>query len=336
MEKVVLGIDMAKDKFDVYLQQVEQAWRGQFSNHQAGYARLVKWVKKRVGHEVAVHAGMESTGRYGEGLAKHLYTAEFEVSIINAARIKYYARSKLQRNKTDKLDAQLIADFVATQKPYLWQPPTVEAEALHHLIQRLDGLVATQTQEKNRLQAGELPPIVTVSIQAHLAFLGQEIEQLRQEVKTLIDNDPDLHQKRELLTSIPGIGEQTAAILLAFIPDPASGLSSKQVTAYAGLTPEQIQSGNAKRQHDTLSKLGHSRLRSALYMPAVASLRYNPIIVQFAQRLRQKGKRKMTIVAAAMRKLLVLAYGILKSGKLFDPDYSVNAQSTQLKPNIAN
>ena len=145
------------------------------------------------------------------------------------------------------------------------------------------------------------------------------------QIQNHIDQHPDLKTKQALLETIPGIGKKTAAILLAEMPDPKH-LSSKQMAALAGLTPEQLSSGKYCRKQDKLSKVGRVSLRTALYMPALSAMRYNPITQALAERRREKGKQPMTIVAAVMRKLLVLAYGVLKSGQPFDPDFAVNVQ----------
>ena len=140
------------------------------------------------------------------------------------------------------------------------------------------------------------------------------------QIQEHIDQHPDLKSKQTLLASIPGIGKKTAAILLAEMPNPQH-VSAKQMAAFAGLTPEQLASGNYRRRKDTLSKLGSVTLRTALYMPALSAMRFNPITEALAKRLEEKGKLPMTIIAAVMRKLLVLAYGVLKSGHPFDSNF---------------
>jgi len=318
-----LGIDIAKDKFDVCLLHDEQKWSGTFSNDKAGFAKLDSWLDKRASGKLG--ACLEATGRYGERLATHLQQAGHRVSVVNPARIKHYAQSQLRRNKTDQLDAAIIADFCRSQKTHEWQPPTEAELTLKQLVNRLDCLVTDQTREKNRLQAGDLAEPVQTSIEAHLSFLAEQIELVSRQIQSHIDQHPDLKNKQSLLESIPGIGQKTAATLLAELPL-SKRLSSKQIAAFAGLTPEQLSSGNYRRQQDKLSKLGRASLRTALYMPALTAMRFNPITQALAERLRKKGKRPMTIIAAVMRKLLVLAYGVLKSGQPFDPDFAVNVQ----------
>jgi transposase len=320
-----LGVDVAKEKFDVCLLHGDQRWSGTFSNDAAGFAKLDVWLVKRADGQV--QACMEATGRYGENLAAHLHEAGHRVSIVNPARIKHYAKSQMRRNKTDKIDAAIIADFCRTQTTHEWHPPNEAERTLVQLVRRYDNLVADQTREKNRLKAGELAEAVQASIEAHLTFLNEQIETVYTQIQEHIDQHPELKSKRTLLESIPGIGKKTAAILLAEMPNPHQ-LSAKQVAAFAGLTPEQLASGQYRRRQDTLSKLGSVTLRTALYMPALAAMRFNPLTEALAQRLQQKGKLPMTIIAAVMRKLLVIAYGVLKSGKPFDPLFASKSPIT--------
>ncbi len=317
-----MGIDVAKEKFDVCLWHGDQQWSGIFSNDASGFAKLDVWLANRADGQV--QACLEATGRYGEPLATHLHEAGHRVSIVNPARIKHYAKSQMRRNKTDKIDATIIADFCRTQTTHEWQPPSQAEMTLVQLVRRYDNLIADRTREKNRLKAGELVEAVHASIEAHLVFLNEQIEVVYAQIQGHIDQHPDLKSKRTLLASIPGIGKKTAAILLAEMPNPHQ-LSAKQMAAFAGLTPEQLASGQYRRRRDTLSKLGSVTLRTALYMPALSAMRFNPVTEALAERLEKKGKLPMTIIAAVMRKLLVLAYGVLKSGQPFDPHFATKS-----------
>lgn len=314
-----LGIDIAKDKFDVCLLHDVQKWSGVFTNDKKGFRKLDEWLDSRV--DGKLQTCMESTGRYGEKLAAHLYQAGHRVAVVNPSRIKHYAKSQMRRNKTDKIDATVIADFCRTQNIHEWTPPTEAEVILKQLTRRYDNLVTDRTREKNRLKAGDLVATVQTSIEAHVTFLNEQIKMVLAQIQDHIDQHPDLKSKRDLLESIPGIGSKTAAILLAEMPAPQQ-FSAKQMSAFAGLTPEQLASGKYRRQRDTLSKLGSVTLRTALYMPALSAMRCNPIAEALAQRLEKKGKLPMTIIAAVMRKLLVLAYGVLKSGLPFDSNFA--------------
>lgn len=137
-----------------------------------------------------------------------------------------------------------------------------------------------------------------------------------------------MRKQRNLLTSIPGIGDTTAACLIAEVPDVNNFQSASQLAAYAGLTPSQHHSGSSIHRRGRLVKTGNKRFRTALFLPAMAAMRHNPIVQDLVQRMQDKGKNRMTIVGAVMRKLVHLAYGVLKHGKPFDPHYLVNVQAT--------
>jgi transposase len=322
----ILGIDISKSKFDVALLREEQYRTARFSNDTIGFIKLRKWLK---GCDVnQLHACLEATGRYGDALALFLHEAGHRVSVVNPSRIHAYAASQLRRNKTDKEDAKVIAHFCATQAPKLWKPPVVVVQELQAMVRHLEALQSMRQQERNRLHAGIPSSAVHETVEAHITFLNEQIEELSQRIHDHIDQNPNLKQRKDLLTSIPGIADITAARLLAEIPPLERFSGAPQLAAYAGLTPREHQSGATVSRRGHLTKTGNAHLRHALYMPALVAIRWNPIIKAFVTRLQQKGKSKMTIVGAAMRKLLHIVYGILKSGRPFDPNYSVNARGS--------
>lgn len=324
MLSLTLGIDIAKDKLDVALYQEERYREASFSNDKDGYRRLRKWLKKHKAQETAVC--IEATGRYGDGVVHYLHEQGHQVSIVNPARIKAYGASQLKRNKTDGEDAKTIAHFCATQKPAQWTPPSVATQELQAISRRLESLKADRTRELNRQQSGLTATVVLEAIAAHITFINEQIADLQQRMRALIDQEPHLRQQRDLLTSIPGIGETTAANFMAEVPDIARFDSAGQLAAYAGLTPRQHRSGSAIHRPARLVKTGNSRFRTAFFMPALSAMQHNPIAVALAVRLAAKGKNRMTIVGAVMRKLVHLAFGVLKHKQPFDPDYLVNVQ----------
>jgi transposase len=162
---------------------------------------------------------------------------------------------------------------------------------------------------------------VREQLQRHIALLDEQIDQIKHHIQDHLHQHPDLRQQKELLTSIPGIGDLTAAKLLAQIPNIRAFDDPRQLVAFAGLNPSQHQSGNSRRSKTPISKQGHACLRAALYMPAISAKQHNPLLRAFALRLSQRGLSGLEIVVAVMRKLLHLVYGILKSGLPFDPLY---------------
>lgn len=152
----------------------------------------------------------------------------------------------------------------------------------------------------------------------HLAYLEAQSKRLQAEIRTHIDAHPGLKQQQDLLQSIPGIGQATSAWLIAEL-NLTRFDSARSAAAFAGLIPHLHQSGDSLRTRSTLSKRGHSALRKRLYWPAIAALRFNPAVSSLGKRLKAKGKHPLAIIAAAMRKLIQIAFGVLKSAKPFDP-----------------
>ena len=151
--------------------------------------------------------------------------------------------------------------------------------------------------------------------------LDKQMVKIKKAIKEIVNDDDDLKQQVELLISINGIGEKTAWSILAYLGDISLFSNAKQVTSYAGLNPKIEQSGTSVDK-SSLSKMGNKRLRKAMYMPAMVAVRYNPLMEDLYKRLLQKGKAKKVALCAVMRKLLVLSYGVLKSGVAFDPCYA--------------
>ncbi|HXW00974.1 MAG TPA: transposase [Anaerolineae bacterium] len=317
-----VGIDISKASFDVALLRDECYQLAHFTNNQVGFKKLGKWLKKR--QAAGCHMCLEATGRYGQELALFLHEQGWPISVVNPARIKAYAESQLKRNKTDTEDAKVIAHFGATQSPSLWRPPPAEVQALQFLVRRLDSLKSMRTQENNRRQAGLASEAVLTNIEAHLLYLDEQIKAMENQIKDLIDNHPNLRRQRDLLVSIKGISDITAAKFLAEVPDIQQFKSAAQLAAYAGVTPRRKSSGTSVRGKGHLSKMGNSRLRTAFYMPAISAMQWNPLVIPLVERLQKRGKLPKVILGAVMRKLIHLAYGVLKTGKPFDPNYLQN------------
>ena len=319
-----LGIDVAKATLDVALWVESKALQyGQFSNDTKGFKQLERWLTKHA--KQAVHACLEATGRYSDEVAQFLVEAGGAVSVVNPARIKGYAEAQMRRNKTDKLDAALIADFVRTQNPPLWTPPAPEWRHLQALVRHLQDLEHMRQQTLNRLSAGSASPAVQQHLQEHVAFLDTQIAHTKQLMHDHIDQHPHMKRERDLLDSIVGIGWLTASKLLAEFRSITAFDDVPQLVAFAGLNPKQHVSGSSIRGHSAISKQGAASIRAALYMPAVSAKRHNPILRDFAARLAQRGLSGKQIIVAVMPKLLHLAFGILKSGQPFDPNFALKA-----------
>lgn len=316
MTMMSVGVDLAKTKFDAAV-LCDGKYRSRvFPNTPAGFEQFCQWLNA----DPPPHVGLEATGCYWEALATFLVDRGIPVSVINPAQVQAFGKAELNRTKTDKGDARLIARFCQAQQPPCWQPPPPAVRQLQALVRRLDDLLTLQQMERNRQAVADAT--VQASLQTVLDTLDAEVDSIRQRIRDHIDSDPDLRQRRDLLETIPGIGEATSAVLLGCLGDIQRFDDAKQVAAFAGLCPAERQSGTYHGQAH-LSKTGDSLLRKALYLPAVVAGQHNPLLRAFRDRLKAKGKPGKVIVCAVMRKLLTLAYGVLKSGQPFDPNFAL-------------
>ena len=317
MDGSVLGVDIAKATFHVSLQRADGKRRHKaFPNTADGHTALLAWLGR---HSAGtVHACLEATGTYGEALAAALVDAGHGVSVVNPAAVRAFAQSQLRRTKTDQVDANVLVDFCAAHRPALWTPWPVEVRLLQGLVRRRDALQEMLTQERNRQAAGELGPLVAASLSRHIVMLEAELAALDDQIRDHVDRHPTLRTQRDLLVTIPGIGEATVARLLAECRAITAFASARAYAAFSGLVPREDQSGTWLGR-PRLSKIGPARLRYALFFPALAAMRFNPPLRAFSTRLRAAGKHRMVVVAAVMRKLLHIVYGVLKHRRPFDP-----------------
>lgn len=319
-----LGIDLAKESLDATL--LPQDEYGQFKNKRSGHKKLVKWLSKRVDDLSQVQVVMEATNIYWEELADYLHQQGLVVSVVNPAAIKGYGSSQLQRNKTDKVDSRVIAMFGQQSQPRAWQPPLAHQRKLKALRRHKQALIKSRTQQHNRL-ASCLDPDVKASLQRLIVAIEQQLADIQAKIAALIDEHADLKNNYELIKSIKGIGADTATLILAEFYDLADYASAKAVAADAGVTPAKYESGSSVRRKARMSRLGKSAVRGALFWPAQTAIRFNPIVADLAERLRQRGKPFGVILVAAMRKLLHLIFGVVKNNTPFDPNFEANRRS---------
>lgn len=314
---ISLGIDISKAKFDVAIIKANhKAKHGSFTNDPAGFEQLSEWLSQQKLERV--HGCLEATSIYGHALATYLYQQGHRVSIVNPLRIKGYAQSQLSRTKNDRADAKLIARFCADLNPAPWQPSDAEVSALQAYTRRLDALEQMMTQEKNRLSI--TPEALKGDIEEHLEFLTAQVKSVKKRLLEHIRAHDTLHTQHQQLTTIVGIGDQSAAIILAEIGSLKHFSSARKLAAFAGLTPQEHQSGTSVQGKTRLCKIGNHRLRKVLYFPALNLIQRSPQIQAFRDRLFAAGKNKMQVVGAVMHKLIRVIYGVLKSGQPFDPD----------------
>ena len=255
-----------------------------------------------------------------------LHDAGHVVSVVNPAQIRDFGRTKLGRNKTDKVDAALIREYAELFKPGPWTPPSPAMRTLNELQTVRASIVGSRTEWKNRIGSGLGDSTATKLAAATIEHFTIQLQAIDKAISETIDGDAELRGRRDLLLSVTGVGETLAALLLAEMPEPGVLRRSGEVVAYAGLKPSHHRSGTSIDRPTRISKIGNAALRSSLYMPALSAMRYNPAIAALVARLKSAGRLKpKQIVVAAMRKLLVICFGVLKTGQRFDPALAMPA-----------
>lgn len=314
----ILGLDISKVTFHAALLKNKKKGKAivqRFDNNWDGFEALQHWLQEHGAHQV--HACLEATSVYGHPLATYLYHHEHQVSIVNPSRIKGFAQSRLSRTKNDHADAGIIAQFCEALQPQTWTPPAPEIARLQGYSRRLKALTKMKTQEQNRLKIAEKE--LAQDIQEHIQFLEEKIQGIKKQQQQLIEASKTLSPQQQLLTSIVGIGEATAMTILAELGSIEQFDSARQLAAFVGLTPQEHQSGSSVRGKTRLCKIGNPHLRKALYFPALSAIRTSPQIQALKAHFLERGKNKMQIVGIIMHKLIRVVYGVLKSGKPFDP-----------------
>ena len=241
-----LGIDVGKHKLyaALLLDPTKKPKRKTVSNNEVGHQDLITWLSH---HRVErVHACVEATSTYAHPIARLLHQQGHTVTIANPKQVKVYAESRLVRTKNDRIDAYIIAQFCAERRPHAWHPPTPEVEVLQVLARRLDALDKMLNAERNRLET--TPTEVIEDIKQHIDFLEQQRQSVLEKIRQHIETHENLKHQRDLILSIPGIGEKTTAILLAEIGDINRYKSARQLAAEAGLTPREHSSGSSINQ----------------------------------------------------------------------------------------
>jgi transposase len=314
----VLGLDVSAATLHAYLLCGTRGRHHTVSNDAAGHAALEAWLRRQP--QAPTWICCEATGTYHLACARALHAAGWALSVVNPARIKAYARAEGLRAKTDRVDARLIARFAQQAELRRWEPEAQEITQLRALLHRLESLERMHTQERNRLAAPELPACVQDSCQRLVAALEAEQAQIETQIQTLIAQHDSLRALQERLDTIPGVGAKTAAVLTALLLSRPFH-RARQVAAYAGLTPYPRQSGTSVHVPARITKQGPSYLRHALYFPALAAKRTNPLMQPLVTRLTEEGRPKKQIIVAVMRKLLHQAFGLYKYGTDFNPHY---------------
>lgn len=317
VKTVYLGLDISKKKIDCCILQNGQYRHFIIDNHIDGFINLSLHLSKlNLAHQ-DIHACCEATGVYYEDIAHYLYQRNIGLSVVNPRSIHAYSKERMKRVKTDKQDAKLIAEYCSERKPALWSPDSDYVSCFKSLHRRIEQLTQMLVSEKNRLQVAD--EYSKNCILETIAFLNQRIKECRKQMDELIKRDSPFSEKFKILQSIPGVGKQTARILLYLLHNPDKFQTAKHLISFIGLSPIIRDSGQKHgRQH--VSKMGDRFIRKALYMPArVACLHTDLWRPWFEQKIKE-GKHPKQIYVLMMCKILKFAYVCIKTNTPFDPE----------------
>ena len=313
-DKKVIGIDVSKDKIDVYKAGVSKV----YSNDQQGF----KLFKKELLCEYS-HCVMEVTGAYHQLLAMYLHQKGVEVSVINPLIVKRFIQMQLHHNKTDKSDAKQIASFGEQQTLNLWTPPAKHVTQCKLIYACINQYNKQSTALKNKLHSlasqGIQTGALVRSVKRQVAHLKTEKNKLEEELEKLINkHDAELYTN---LKSVPGLGKKTALLLIVSLDGFRDFENYRQVCAYLGLSPVEHSSGSSVRGRTRISKRGNPLMRNYLFMCSFTACEHNEQCKALYERIVNKGKSKKLALIAVSNKLIRQAFGIAKSGIPYDPMY---------------
>ncbi|WP_308074861.1 transposase [Neisseria polysaccharea] len=306
-----LGIDVSKQTLDCCLISDGIFYERKFTNDSGGIAKLQTWLQEH-GADSNLHCCCEATGTYYEESAIAL-ARRYKMSVVNPRTIKGFGTAVMNRSKTDRQDAKLIARYCQAMKPEQWQPFTPEHRQLQELVRYIARTKQQRASEQTKYKTA--PDFIKPHIQETINHFTQLIDSLEQELQAYYRNNPEQDKRIKTLKSIDGIGENSAAVLCSIITERFT--HAKQLVAYLGLDPKEHQSGTSVKGRTRISKIGKSETRAALYMPALVAYRMG-VFPDFTARLKAKGKPPKVIIVAIMRKLAVIAFHLLKNGENFD------------------
>lgn len=323
MSKIFVGIDVSKKDLAITIIDNDKTHYRNVTNNQAGFKEFSQWLNS---YKVSkVRACMESTGIYSLAFADYLHEQGHEVSIVNPACINAFAKSKLSRHKNDKVDSKVIAEYASKfeLKPYIPRDPAaLELRSLYNCIQNLG---EAHRKVQNYLEATErMSSAVIKTYQDISASLLNEIAKLEEKIDDLLGNNPEVKQAIDNMQTIPGIGKKTAIAVMSLVPNMNIFEDARQLAAFVGLTPKEYQSGSSIKKRGRISKIGSHQLRKALYFPAMSAMQYSPMMKDFAEKLRAKGKCGKVIIVAIMRKLLHTIFGVIKHKTVFNINWNCN------------
>ena len=301
----IIGIDVSKAFLDLWVLPGGRAWRGDYTD--AGLTELVQELTELQPARIIV----EATGGLETALVAELGAAALPVVVVNPRRVREFARATGRLAKTDRLDAQVLAQFGDALRPPVRPLPDQAQRELQALVSRRRQLIAMQTQERNRRRsAAGGSELALAQIDDLLTLLGRQVAQLDRDIAARLQDDACWQAQAQLLRSIPGVGPVLVATLLAQLSE-LGQVNHKAIAALAGVAPYNRDSGQWRGKRSVWG--GRRQLRAALYMATLAATRCNPAIRARYERLLAAGKAKKVALTACMRKLLTICNAIIKS-----------------------
>ena len=324
MKKLMLvGIDVGARELAVAIDRGRSpVWEGTVPNDASGHRTLIRRLTRT---KATARVCLEATGVYHLDLALALERARgIELMVANPRTTKDFARAQLRRSKTDRTDAHSLLEFVRRMEFDPWQPPKRSILDLRALSRRIQALLVTRAQEKNRLHADDsveaTSPAIRASIERHVLALNDENAALSEAALEIVRAEAWLRQRFDHLVSVKGIAQASAITVLAELAVLPADMSARQWVAHAGLDPRHYDSGTSVHAPARISKVGNRHLRAALFLPAMVASQHEPRIKAYYQKLLARGKKPMQALVAVMRKLLHAIYGMFQHDAHFDGD----------------
>ena len=304
MDEQYVGIDVSKDRLDVYVQPTGQAFA--VTRDGEGLAALVERLKPLAPRLVAV----EATGGFETIVAAAIGGAGLPLAVVNPGQVRHYAQALGKRAKTHAVDAEVIARFAEATRPEPRPLPDEATQELAELVGRRRQIIAMMVAERQR--AGRLPTRLKRSCERVVRMLERELAALDTDIDDSVRGSPAWREKEDLLASIPGIGSITARTLIAELPE-LGQLDRRRIASLVGIAPFTRQSGQWRGK--SFIGGGRGSVRAALFIATLSAMRFNATIRAFKERLLAAGKPKMVAIVACMRKLLTILNAVARDKK---------------------
>ena len=339
--KQVAGIDVAQKELVVTLGRmlddfsIELFSYKVFKNNDSGVKLLVDWVNKLTGYEVPVRYVMEATGVYHQKFAYYLVDNGCEISIVLPNKISNYIRTLELKTITDKSCSQAIAQFGLERKLDKWAKPKSIYKELQQLTRERDQIVQERSVIKNQIHAekteSEPNQKSLERMQARIRFLNSQEKEIKADITDIVSKDSDLKQVINNITTIPGVGELTAVIVLAETNGFELIRNKSQLSSYAGLDVKEKQSGTSVKGKPRISKKGNRNLRKSMHLPSLTAVKWDENFKNIYARLISKNGIKMKALVAVQRKILEFIYILFKNETVYDKEYiTKNSAQTQM------